>query len=91
MQIVFDVNSAPVCASADDVVFSMTEPALITVPIEASDADDNLVGCTVVEGPGEIVGDNWEYYPDRSDTADVTVACSDECDASCETNFQVVV
>ncbi len=90
-RVVFDVNSAPVCEIPGDTTCKMREPALISIPIGASDEDDNLVGCVITNGPGQIVNGRWEYFPDKSDTANVTIRCTDVCGAFCESAFQVVV
>jgi hypothetical protein len=90
-RVVFDVNSAPVCEIPGDTTCMMREPELISIPIGASDEDDNLVGCVITDGPGQIVNGRWEYFPDKSDTANITIRCTDVCGAFCESAFQVVV
>jgi hypothetical protein len=89
--VAFDMNAAPVCSTPTDTAVIMKDPELIVVPIQASDEDDNLAGCSVTEGPGQIIDGYWRYLPERSDTVNVTVECIDQCDASCEAGFQVVI
>jgi hypothetical protein len=64
---------------------------MISVPVSATDVDNNLVGCSVTSGPGTIVGDYWQYTPTGPDTIDVTVTFVDGCGAECDLNFTVTV
>jgi hypothetical protein len=87
--ITFDMNAAPICSGpADQTIFQCT-PTQVSLPVGATDADNNLSGCTVVAGPGNIVGGNWVYTPSGDEVANVTVRCTDACGAYCEDNFVI--
>ena len=89
--VIFELNAAPVCDEVNDTRVVMTSPELIIIPFTASDEDDNLSGCIVTEGPGEIIDGHWEYLPAASETVDVAIRCADECDVYCESDFRVTI
>jgi Bacterial Ig-like domain (group 1)/Dockerin type I domain/von Willebrand factor type A domain len=89
VNITVDVNSAPVCfVPADDDILQCT-PQEVCYPVYAEDEDANLDGCEVVSGPGEIINGEWCYTPVSTETAYVTILCTDECGATCEKSFTV--
>lgn len=87
----FVLNSAPECQEVNDTTIYMGEPTLISIPVSATDIDGNLIGCTVSDGIGNIVESRWEYTPAASDTVTVSVECIDDCDATCNTEFTVIM
>ncbi|MBU2626135.1 MAG: hypothetical protein KKG33_11310 [candidate division Zixibacteria bacterium] len=88
---IFEFNSPPVCGSRGDTTVSMVSLETIFVPVSATDPDGNLAGCSVTEGPGEVVDGNWQYTPTGPDTLDITVTFVDECAATCDLQFTVTV
>jgi Dockerin type I domain len=80
-------NTVPVCfVPADDEIFQCTGQE-VCYPVYAEDAEDNLLGCEIISGPGELVNGEWCYTPEGTETANVTILCTDACGATCEESF----
>ena len=88
-QVTFDINDAPVCSVPRDTTIFQCAPAQVYLPVSATDANGNLTGCTIVNGPGTITGGNWCYTPTGDQAVTVTVRCTDACGAYCEKTFHV--
>ena len=86
-----NVNEAPVCNGPGDMTIEKCDLTEIVLPMTASDPDGNLAGCQVISGPGSIVGGTWHFTPPAFAQYCVTVQCSDDCGATCETSFCVDV
>ena len=84
-----DYNSAPTCAAIDDQQIFQCVPTEVCIPVEAVDVDNNLAGCSVVSGPGSVVGGEWCYTPSGNETVYVTIQCADDCGEFCEESFEV--
>ena len=84
------VNSAPVCSVPGDMTIFQCVPTPISLPVSATDAEDNLVECSIDSGPGDLVGGNWNYTPTGNDTVTVTIVCVDDCGATCEGVFTII-
>ncbi len=84
-----DINVAPVCEVPSDTVIFLCSSSEVMLPVAATDADGNLVGCAVVDGPGAVVDGFWTYTPTTDETVSVTVRCSDDCGLYCEGTFYV--
>ncbi len=82
-------NEAPVCNVPNDTSIFVCHDTQVMLPISATDADGNLVGCEVLSGPGTIVDGNWLHTPTIDETVTVTVVCTDECGVMCEASFAV--
>ncbi len=87
--ITVELNSAPVCDLPGDTTFFQCVPTEVTLPIAATDVDDNFDHCAIVSGPGSIAGGNWTYTPATDETVTVVVSCIDDCDAACTDSFTV--
>ena len=87
--ITFDINEAPVCTVPEDQTFFQCTPTMVSLPVSATDGDDNLTGCTIMSGPGMLNGSNWEYTPSGDETVTVTVRCTDDCGEYCEDTFVI--
>ncbi|MDH3938192.1 MAG: T9SS type A sorting domain-containing protein [candidate division Zixibacteria bacterium] len=87
--VVVALNSQPTCIVPDDTTIFLCDLTEITLPVTAADIDGNLVACTIVDGPGQIVNGMWTYTPGGDETVTVTVQCTDECGATCESSFTV--
>ena len=88
-EIIFEVNSAPVCTVPDNQTFSQCVATQVCLPIGCTDVDGNLVSTqpTIISGPGTIVNSLWCYTPTGDEIATVTVQCVDECGATCQSTF----
>ncbi len=66
---------------------------LLTVPLQVHDPDGDAVTLTVVSGPGSIIGQNFRWTPNWSQTGSftVTIRASDPCGASVQRSFTVTV
>jgi hypothetical protein len=83
------VNVAPVCNVPNDTSIFRCTPSQICLPVSATDANNNLAGCSIVSGPGALVNGTWCYTPSASQLVTVVVNCADSCGASCQTQFTV--
>jgi hypothetical protein len=80
-------NSPPVCVLPDDSTFFQCSPTEVSLPVSATDADDNFDHCEIITGPGSVIGGEWTYTPSGDQTVKVVVMCIDECGASCVDSF----
>ncbi len=83
------MNSAPVCNLPSNASYFQCTPTQVSLPVSASDANGNLNNCSIVSGPGSLVGGNWVYTPSSDQTVNVTIRCEDSCGAYCEGQFTV--
>jgi hypothetical protein len=90
VNITFNVNEAPVCSVPNDTTIFQCILAQVSLPVSATDSDGNLVGCTILSGPGTLDNGNWIYAPSGDETVSVTIQCSDECGETCEGAFQII-
>lgn len=83
-------NSPPVCQlpTANQTIFQCV-PTQVCLPISASDPNNNLANCSIVDGPGILFNGNWCYTPTSSGDVTVTIQCADQCGAFCEGTFTV--
>ncbi len=87
--IIVDDTIAPVCTPPDDHTFTLCESEQICLPFGCEDNCGAVA--TVIEGPGEIIGDQWCYTPTGNESSDVTVRCEDDCGNYCDATFHVTV
>ncbi|MBU2652579.1 MAG: hypothetical protein KKA81_16765, partial [Bacteroidetes bacterium] len=83
------INSAPTCVVPNDTTITQCIPAEVCLPAYADDADGNLTSCQILSGPGSLVGNTWCYTPTSSQTVTVVMLCTDDCGATCQTQFTV--
>ena len=83
------MNTAPVCVLPPDTTFFLCTSSEVSLPISATDVDDNYDHCEIVSGPGSIAGGQWTHTPTASGEVTVVVDCLDECEASCVDSFTV--
>ncbi len=85
----FNPNTAPVCDIPEDTTITQCTPTEVCLPVSATDAENNLVGCELTDGPGQLANGNWCYTPQGDESVIVTITCTDECDEFCEETFTV--
>ena len=83
VDITFPAASPPICEVPADTSIFMCDPVQVCLPAFATGAT-----CSVISGPGSIVGGNWCYTPSGSEVANVTVECAGICD-TCTASFTV--
>lgn len=84
------INSAPVCVMPPDTSsFFQCAPATVSLPVGATDVDNNFSLCQILSGPGSLVGGNWVYTPSGDEFRKVVVQCLDACGAACIDSFFV--
>jgi len=83
------INSTPVCDVPNDTTFFQCLPSQVTLPVTATDVDDNFDHCEIITGPGSIVGGTWTYAPTTDQDVKVVVMCIDECGVFCKDSFMV--
>jgi hypothetical protein len=88
-KVTFEFNEPPACNLPSNQTFEQCDPTEVCLPVSATDADGNLVGCSIVSGPGALAGGNWCYTPTGDETVDVTIKCVDACGDSCFGNFSI--
>jgi hypothetical protein len=83
-------NSPPICDLPRDTTIYQCMPTTVRLPVSARDINNNLLGCTVISGPGMITSKGfWAYTPVGEETVHVTIRCTDSCDAYCQGSFTV--
>ncbi|GAB4321963.1 MAG: hypothetical protein Kow0074_13140 [Candidatus Zixiibacteriota bacterium] len=83
------INTPPQCTMPEDRQFFQCTPTAVQLPFTSTDVDGNFSHCEVWSGPGKILGSNWVYTPQGSETVVVTIRCWDECEEYCEGTFTV--
>jgi len=84
-----EFNEAPVCDVPNDTSIFYCGSVEISLPVSGMDSDGNFAGCTIVSGPGQLVDGEWIYTPIGDETVTVTIRCTDDCGAYCESSFTV--
>ncbi len=91
MLVTVHLNNVPVCSLPTDTTIDLCAPEQISLPVSATDPDGNLVGCSIIDGPGQLVGRNWVFNATADDSVTVTIQCSDSCGATCQSSFTLKV
>ncbi|HOP07403.1 MAG TPA: FlgD immunoglobulin-like domain containing protein [candidate division Zixibacteria bacterium] len=84
-------NTPPTCVVPEDTTLFVCGAGTVSVPVGTIDPDFNVVGCSVVEGPGTIENGYWIYDAPGAGEYTVQIECVDECDASCTSEFTVTI
>jgi hypothetical protein len=87
--ITIEPNTPPVCNVPNDTLIFLCTASEVCLPVSATDAEDNLVGCEVVNGIGYIDNGNWCYTPSGNESQTVVIKCTDICGEYCQESFQV--
>ncbi|MEE8576843.1 MAG: hypothetical protein V3T31_06275, partial [candidate division Zixibacteria bacterium] len=91
VNITIDLNEAPVCQSPGDTTVFQCVAEEISLPLSATDADDNFDYCEMISGQGSLIGGNWVYTPTVDQVVSVVFQCLDECGAVCIDSFTVTI
>jgi hypothetical protein len=86
---IIDDTIPPVCNGPGDQTFVLCQPEQICLPFECT--DNCGATATIVNGPGQIVGEEWCYDADGTESFDVTIRCEDDCGNYCEETFHVTI
>ncbi len=89
VEVTVNQNTAPSCEFPGDTAIFLCESQEVCLPVSGSDPDDNLVSCEVVNDKGGIENGEWCYTPTQDEVVEVTVRCTDECGAYCESDFAI--
>ena len=89
--VAIDINDAPVCEVPSDTTIALCEPTEITLPVIASDVNNNLSSINIISGPGSLIDNYWSYVPDSSGNYEIVIQSSDSCGAVCVDTFNVSV
>jgi hypothetical protein len=54
-------NNPPVCNLVDDAQFFVCDDTTFSFYITADDPDENLIGCTMLSGPGTYTNEYWTF------------------------------
>ena len=84
----FVANTTPVCDFGDTTII-VCGPSTVHLPLDVIDPDGNFIGCTLISGPGSIVGNEWVYHILEDLPVDLVIRCEDECGMYCEKSFRV--
>ena len=87
--VTFDLNSPPICNLRDTTIIVCGPSTTVHLPLNPYDADENLVGCTLISGPGSIVGNEWIYHLLEDTPVDLVIRCTDECGMYCESSVHI--
>lgn len=86
------IPQEPICPAVRDTSILACDYQEICLPLNTPSVGTNGFTCTVISGPGAIVGDQWCYTPTSlNDTLDVVVRCEDNCGHVCLDSFQVIL
>ena len=85
------IDEPPVCQLPADTSIFICEATEISLPIGALDNDQLQPACSVLSGPGIIIGGNWVYQADSDAVFDVVIECRDACGNSCVDSFGVTI
>jgi VWFA-related protein len=84
------INSAPVCQMPPrNNSFFQCTPTQVSLPVGATDVNNNFDHCEITYGPGSIVAGNWVYTPSGDESKKVIIKCLDQCGAFCIDSFFV--
>ncbi len=83
------LNSPPTCQLPADTALFQCSPTQVSLPVSATDVDQNFDHCELLAGPGSISGGAWTYTPSTTEAFWVKVMCLDECGESCIDSFHV--
>ncbi|MFQ5452946.1 MAG: hypothetical protein ACE5D6_02015, partial [Candidatus Zixiibacteriota bacterium] len=89
--VTFDINDAPLLDVPVDTSFMLCEPGAVTIPISATDVDNNIRDYTLVSGPGVMINSDWVYTPSGDEVFDIIVRSTDSCDAFDEKTVSVTI
>ncbi|UCD17341.1 MAG: T9SS type A sorting domain-containing protein, partial [Candidatus Zixiibacteriota bacterium] len=84
-------NSAPVCDLPDDDTLFICNDTVLSFSISATDADNNLAGCSLISGVGALSGGTWTFATTGSGVYSGTFECVDECGATCGGTVSITV
>jgi hypothetical protein len=92
--VAFEVNSAPYVEVPDDTtILQKCAPSEVCLRLYYEDDENNITTIEIINGPGQIVGDDWRYTPlnaDPIEVVDVMIRWTDECGAYTDAGFQVI-
>jgi hypothetical protein len=87
----FKFNHPPVCQAPPDTTLRVCAGGTATLPIYASDPDNNLVGSTEISGPGSITGSTWSFNPVIDNEYVVKFKTVDACGLADTCQFHVII
>jgi len=92
-EVVFEIvlNHPPVCKTFGDTTVFICGPGSVMLPVHYDDEDFNGVGCTVIDGPGQVVDGYWVWDNASAGTYTIVFLCADECGATCESSCTVTI
>jgi hypothetical protein len=76
-------NVSPVCSLPGNGNYFVCGDTTFTFPVSATDADNNLVGCSMTSGVGSFDGSTWTFTTTGSGIYSATFECVDACGATC--------
>ncbi|MEW5874166.1 MAG: dockerin type I domain-containing protein [Candidatus Zixiibacteriota bacterium] len=89
-EVIFEANQPPICEFGE-VSPPQCVPAQLVVPIFSTDPEGGTVVCSLVDGPGEVIDNVWQWEPIPGVTDTVYIECADSCGATCQIDFVVSI
>lgn len=84
-------NVPPVCDLPGNATYFVCADTTFSFPVSATDADDNLTGCTMTSGPGTLANGMWTFTTTGPGTYSATFECSDDCGETCGGTVEITV
>jgi hypothetical protein len=85
------VSASPECNLPANHRIILCEPAEICFPISSTDQVAGGVVCTIIDGAGEVRGNNWCYLAEAPGAVTVSLRCTDICDNTCQIQRTYVI
>jgi hypothetical protein len=90
-QVTITMNSAPVCNLPSNGSYFVCGDTTFNFPVSATDADNNLIGCTKISGIGTLTAGVWTFTTSGSGVYSATFECEDSCGAKCSGTVNITV
>ncbi|MCP4580979.1 MAG: T9SS type A sorting domain-containing protein [candidate division Zixibacteria bacterium] len=84
-------NNPPICDLVDDATFFVCDDTTFSFYTTAFDPDENLLGCTMLSGPGSYVNEYWTFTTTGPGVYSATFECEDACGETCTGTVNITV
>ena len=91
VNITVDYNEAPVCNIPGNQNFFICADSSFSFPVSATDADGNLVNCSMLSGAGSFDGSDWTFTTSGPGVYSAEFQCIDECGEVCGSTVDITV
>ncbi|MCP4566209.1 MAG: hypothetical protein GY841_01375, partial [FCB group bacterium] len=75
----------------DDLTYTACGDTTFSFDVSGYDVDDNLVGCSMISGPGTLENGVWTFTTSGPGTYTASFECIDECGLTCSGEVTITV